>query len=263
MTVELLMGAEGIAESLTNLYNKCMELEQWPDEWKMGEWTPVFKSDDKHDRNNYRPITVLITINKVFESLLARQITEHYDSVLYYKLTAYRKLHSCEYSLLSLIEDWKAALDEKSHVGILSTDMSKAFDSLQPSLLIQKLKAYGFSEAALNTMRVFFNNRRNRVKLGSSCTLSEWKDVVRGCPQGSSFGPLLWNIFQNDMAMTVKNSNLHMYADDHQLYKVGNQIKSIENELIKETDIASDWYKENLPKANYKKYQTMKLSPNQ
>ena len=127
-------------------------------------------------------------------------------------------MHSCEYSLLSLTEDWKTVLDDKLHVGILSTDMSYAFYSLQPSLLIQKLKAYGFSEAALNIMRAFFDKRRNRVKLAGSSTVSEWKDVVRGCPQGSSFGPLLWNIFQNDMAMTVTKSNLHMYADDHQLY---------------------------------------------
>ena len=170
-------------------------------------------------------------------------------------------MHSCEYSLLSLTEDWKTVLDDKLHVGILSTDMSYAFYSLQPSLLIQKLKAYGFSKAALNIMRAFFDKRRNRVKLAGSSTVSEWKDVVRGCPQGSSFGPLLWNIFQNDMAMTVTKSNLHMYADDHQLYKAGNQIKNIENELCMEAGIASDWYKENLLKPNYKKYQSMKLSP--
>ena len=63
------------------------------------------------------------------------------------------------------------------------------------------------------------------------------------------------------MAMMVRKSNLHMYADDHQLYKIGNQIKCIENELSVETEIASDWYKENLLKPNYRKYQTMKLCP--
>ena len=63
----LQIGAEGIAASLTNLYNKCIVLEQWPEEWKKGEWTPVSKSEDKYDRKNYRPITVLITIDKVFE----------------------------------------------------------------------------------------------------------------------------------------------------------------------------------------------------
>ena len=247
----LQMGDEGLAKSLTNLYNKCIELKQWSHEWKMGEWIPAFKSENKYDRNNYRPITILITIDKVFESLLARQITDYYGPVLYYKSTAYTKLHSCEYSFLSLTEDWKAALDKKSCMGIFSTDMSKAFDSLQPSLLIQKFKAYGFLESALNIMRTFFDNRRNRVKLVSSCTVSEWKDVVRGCPQGSSFGPLLWNIFQNDMAMMVRNPNLHVYADDHQLYKVGKQIKCIESELSVETELASDWYKENFLKPNY------------
>ena len=76
-------------------------------------------------------------------------------------MTADRKFHCCEYSLLNLIEDWKAALDDKAHEGMLSTDMSNVLDSVQRRL--HKLKTYAFSEASLNMMRVFLNNRRNRV----------------------------------------------------------------------------------------------------
>ena len=101
----------------------------------------------------------------------------------------------CETTLLRLTEDWKLAVDSEQSIGILSTDMSKAFDSLHPSLMINKLKAYGFSEESLSLimMRSYFTNRQNRVKLNG--VTSSWKDAVRGYPQGSSFGPLLWNIF--------------------------------------------------------------------
>ena len=116
--------------------------------------------------------------------------------------------------------------------------MSKAFDSLHPSLMINKLKAYGFSEESLSLimMRSYFTNRQNRVKLNG--VTSSWKDAVRGCPQGSSFGPLLWNIFQNDMTYIVNNASFSMYADDHQLRYLGPHIwGKISQELRSKTSL--------------------------
>ena len=111
------------------------------------------------------------------------------------------------------------AIDRKELVTILSTDMSKAFDPLSHNLVIKKLKAYGFTNQSLDLIRSFLNNRYSRVKLGS--IRSEWSEMSRGCPQGSSDSPLLWNLFQNDMTMLVKDTNLFMYADDHQTYVAG------------------------------------------
>ena len=107
-----------------------------------------------------------------------------------------------------LIEEWKRAVGSKQLVSVLSTDMSKAFDSLSHSLTIKKLEAYGFGGRSLNLMRSFFADRLNRVKI---CDVtSYWIKMERGCPQGSSFGPLLWNIYQNDMLALVKDANLTM-----------------------------------------------------
>ena len=80
--------------------------------------------------------------------------------------------------------------------------MSKAFDSMYPDLLIEKLKQYGFSSEALQLLKSYFEGRQNRVKLGE--TRSDWKRTDRGCLQGSPFGPLLWNIFQNDLQCLPK-----------------------------------------------------------
>ena len=191
--------AEGIAPSLTRLYNNCIDLGEWPSEWKKGEWTPVFKKGDRQNKLNYRPITSLICVDKIFEHLLSKQVTRHYDPALYHRMTAYRKQHSCETTLLMLIEDWRLAVDRKELVTILSTDMSKAFDSLSHSLTLKKLDAYGFNSSSLELIRSFFDRRLNRVKINGH--MSEWRIMERGCPQGSSFGPLLWNMFQNDMAL--------------------------------------------------------------
>ena len=78
-------------------------------------------------------------------------------------------------------------------IGILSTDMSKAFDLVHRPLLLSKLKSYGFNDSFVNMLNSYLSDRYNRVRLGSSVT-SGWKSVVRGCPQGSSLGPLIWNM---------------------------------------------------------------------
>ena len=107
-----------------------------------------------------------------------------------------------------LIEDWKQALHSNQPVDVLSTDMSKACDCLSHSLTVMK----------------FFENRRNRIKLGE--ITSDWKPMKRGCPQESSFGPLLLNMFQNDLPLHVKNGNVTMYADDYQFHVTGNKSRN-------------------------------------
>ena len=92
--------------------------------------------------------------------------------------------------------------------------MSKAFAFLYQPLMLAKFKAYGVGDNSVKLLYSYFTDRYHRVKLGP--VVSEWK-VSRGCPQGSAFGPLLWNIYQNDLAYDI-DVNLNMHADDHQLY---------------------------------------------
>ena len=98
----------------------------------------------------------LTVIGEVFEQLLSKQLTSFIDPMLNNNLTAYRKGQNCETSFIGLVERWKQAVDKRNVVGVLSTDMSKAFDSLYPPLLVNKLRAYGFS-----------NNLQKKTELGS------------------------------------------------------------------------------------------------
>ena len=130
--------------------------------------------------------------------------------------------------------------------------MLKAFDSMHPAPLLSKLRAYDFEENFINLLRSYPPcERSNRVKLASR--KSYWKRVNRGCPQGSALGPLLWNIFQNDLVYEIEQ-NLSMYADDHQLFEIGDNVTTINENLNANSIKASVWYESNLFKGNLIKY---------
>ena len=158
--------------------------------------------------------------------------------------------------MIHLIINWKTELDRKNFVGVLSSDMSKAFDSLCPSLLINKLQGYNFSENSINLIRSYFEQRENRVRMGT--VTSDWKVVGRGCPQGSTFGPLMWNIFQNDLPRQIE-ANISMYADDHQIYVASESLKRVEEKLIENGERMTKWYEDNMLQVNFDKYQCMLL----
>ena len=166
------------------------------------------------------------------------------DPILSDNLTAYRKPHSCETTVNRLVEEWKMELDCGKLVGMLSTDMSKAFDSLNSPLLIKKLESYRFSDKALDLVRSYFRNRQNRVKLIS--VLSQWRALKRRCPQGSYFGPLLWNIYQNDLNYYFTNRNISLHADEHQAYLSGITLQNTQNQLREVGDEITVWYDQNL-----------------
>ena len=135
----LKLASPGIAPSMTKLFNTSVYLRSWSKAWKSGEWVSVYKKGEKKGVKNYRPMTVLDSVGKVFEQLICKRIGQHYDTILSPYLTAYRKTHWCETTMIRLVEDWKLSLDRNLRVGILSTDMSKAFDCLQHALLLKKL----------------------------------------------------------------------------------------------------------------------------
>ena len=138
--------------------------------------------------------------------------TVGFDAHMYEHSCAYRKAHSCETTLINLVEGWRKARDNKLVVSILSTDMSKAFDSLHPPLLLSNLRAYGFQDRAVQLLNSYLCDRKYRVKLGSH--VSSCRTVNHGCPQSSALGLVLWNIFQNDLSYCI-TTNLLMYAGDH------------------------------------------------
>ena len=128
-------------------------------------------------------------------------------------------------------------------INILSTDMSKAFDSLHQPLLLSKLKAYGFQGKLIQLLISYLCERYNRAKMGKEVT--SYRLVSRGCPQGSPLGPLLRSIFQNDLPLCV-STEISVYVDEHQMYHSGHNQEELTSKLSTSADQANGWYKSNL-----------------
>ena len=137
-----------LSAPFTHLINTCIMQNVFPSNMKCAELTPLFKKKDNLCKGNYRPVSILTTISKLYESTINDQLLGHFSDIFDTLLCAFRKGYSCQSLLLKCIDDWKVAIDNNKNVGALFMDLSKAFDCLPHSLLISKLHAYGLTLSA-------------------------------------------------------------------------------------------------------------------
>lgn len=208
-------------------------------------------------KENYRPITILSCFSKVFERLVHKQLSQHFENILHKNAFAYRKNRGCETALLYLTEEWKADLDAGKSIGIVSMDLSKAFDSVPHDLTIEKLRQYGIDNKTVNLMDNYLTNRYQRVRLNGE--FSNWQLTNMGIPQGSILGPLIFNIFMNDLFYVIENSTLSTYADDTQIFYSDHDTISLQRNINNDLLRADKWFDENAMKRNNDKYQSMVL----
>ena len=143
--------------------------------------TPVFKED-------YRLVSILPAISKIFEKLLCKQITSFIDTLLSKYQCGFRTDFSAQHCLLAKLEKWKNDVDKGKVFGALLTDLSKAFDCLPHELIIAKLNAYGFKLPALKLMHGYLSHRKQRTKVNHA--YSSWEEILFGVPQSSNLGPI-------------------------------------------------------------------------
>ena len=158
-------------------------------------------------------------------------------------LTGFPKIHRTQHALLKMIETWKTKLNMGHKVGVIYMDLSKAFDSLNHELLTAKLRCYRLVQNAVEFFKNYLSNRYQCCKINN--TLGDWRKIIAGVPQGSLLGPLLFNIFLNDIFFFLKNANLGSYADDSTLYAYNKNLETVISNLRQEFSILSNWFYDN------------------
>ena len=233
-------------------FNASITNDIFSDNLKHAYVSQIFKTGDSLDKSNYRPISILPPISKIFERLYCNQIEQYIEPYLSTYQCGFRKNFSAQNCILLLIEKWKKCLDKKGACGVLLTDLSKAFDCLRHDLLIAKLNAYGFDYASLKLIHSYLSNRFQRVRINSR--YSTWFEILFGVPQGSIFGPLVFNIDMADLFLFSIESIISNYADDNNPFLCAKDDTTVIEKLTSDAQILLDWFITNGFKANPDKF---------
>ena len=220
---------------------------------KNAELSPLYKKEDQLNKVNYRPVSLLTVISKIYESVMFDQVMT--TLILYLKICCVHFLkYSCQFTLsIKAIDDWKVSLDHNQMVVTVFMNLSKAFDCLPHGLIIAKLHAYGLSINACDLFSSYLCNRFQRVKINNS--RSEWAVIKKGIPQGSIIGPLLFNVFVNDMFHFMEKCDLYNYADDNSLSVASYHMHDVLSYLSRDCKTVVKWFRDNGMQANPSKFQ--------
>ena len=199
---------------ITLIINQSLSTGIFPDKLKLAKVVPVFKKDNPHMTGNYRPISLLPAISKVFEKIAFEQLYGYFtkNNLLYKSQYGFRKGHSCELAAMEVTDKIFKYLDNKKLPIALYLDFSKAFDTINHAILMDKLKHYGVTGVALRWFKDYLTNRKQFVQYKDK--VSKMSTITTGVPQGSILGPLLFIIYINDIAKITNKFKFTIYADD-------------------------------------------------
>ena len=201
-----------------HLFQQSIDTGEIPKEWSLANICPLFKKSDRSLACNYRPVSLTCVPCKLLEHIVCSNIMAHLDE---YKLLsdrqhAFRKGHSCETQLTTVINDWAKILDNRGQVDTFILDFEKAFDTPPHELLKSKLFRYGIGGKTLKWIDSFLCFRQQRVVVNG--VKSDWAPVLSGVPQGTVLGPLLFSLYINDISSDIE-SEIRLFADDCVCYR--------------------------------------------
>ena len=202
-------------------------------------------------------MSVLPTVSNVFERLINKQITNYIEPCLSSILCSFRKGYNAQHALVRVLEKWKSSLDNGENIGAILMDLSKAFDCIRHDLLLQN--SYGFSRESLCLIYSFLDNWHQRAK--SNGPFSTYKRLYLGAPQASVLGPLFFNIYINDLLLSLETDFCN-YADESTIYACDKTLDSVVARLESDSSIVIQWPGGNFMKLNADKCHLLILERN-
>ena len=237
-------GADVLSTPITELINLSISSCTFPDKCKIAKIKPLFKKGSKTEPGNYRPISLLPLISKIFERVIHNQLQAYLNEkkILYQFQSGFRTNFSTDSCLSYLHDKILKGFDCGKYTGMILIDLQKAFDTIDHEILLNKLVYLGLSNEVVNWFKSYLTKRLNYVQIANK--LSTSSIVTCGVPQGSILGPLLFLIYVNDMSQSV-DCELLLYADDSCLIFSDKDTKNIETALNVNFSSLCDWFVDN------------------
>ena len=256
----LKLSLEYIADPLVHICNSSLIEGVFPEQLKIACVLPLYKAEDPMYFNHYRPVSLLNLLSKVFEKLMYDRLLNFLNklSIIYEHQFGFRKKHSTHMALLSLIDRLTHAIEDGEYVIGVFLDFSKAFDTVDHGILLDKLFHYGIRGCAYNWFASYLSNRKQFVSYNG--VQSEKQTIECGVPQGSILGPLLFLVYINDLPDICQHTFPVLFADDTNLFFSGKNIDYLEQTINTELDRITLWLKANKLSLNIKKTQFMMFS---
>ena len=238
---------------LCDIINLSLNTGIVPDKLKIAKVIPVYKKGSKDDLSNYRPISILPFFSKILEKCVYIRVHKFLEkcNIITPKQFGFRAGYSTSYAIIELIRKVSNALDNKEIMIGLFLDLSKAFDSLDHTILLNKLECYGFRGIAMEWFKSYISNRKQYVVFDKY--ESQAMTVRCGVPQGSILGPLLFLLYVNDICNVSKVLELILFADDTSVFMSHQDITVLQNRFNTEFDKLVDWLYDNKLVLNIKK----------
>lgn len=239
--LKLACNSQNVIQSLTYILHSSLDQGIFFDEWKIARVQPIYKAGSKLSVENYRPVSLLSIPSKILEKAVNTEFQEYLkvNKILTERQFGFRPNHSCETALLCMVDLWAQNVDKGNLNGVAYIDMRKAFDAVNHSTLLMKLKNVGCTDRAIKWFRSYLGGRSQFVSIKGK--KSSTRTINYGVPQGSVLAPLLFSIFINDLPTSIHSADMFLFADDATMSVQGKTLSEIQTKLNLALDEVYSW----------------------